>query len=85
VTCFATLFLRKSARFHDKKTLDLQKTLDYRYVTDLSDYKKIGVVFKNRRVFDEPSIFIYLFQTRWSTEHTHTRVQRIILLRLKIF
>jgi len=49
-------------------------------VTDLSDYKKIGDVpggcFMN-------IIYIYLSQTRWSTEHTHT--QTIILLHLKIF
>jgi len=38
-------------------------------VTGLSDYKKIGVVLKNKRVFDEH--FISLSQTRWSIEHTH--------------
>ena len=43
-------------------------------MTDLSDYKKIGVVHKNRRVFGERYIFIYLSQTRWSTEHTHARI-----------
>jgi len=43
-------------------------------VTDLSDYKKIGVVglLKNRQVFDQHYIFIYLSQTRWSIENTHT-------------
>ena len=29
-------------------------------MTDLSDYKKIGVVLKNRWVFDEHCIFTYL-------------------------
>jgi len=38
----------------------------------LSDDKKIGVVFKNRRVFDEHYVFIYLIQTRWSIERRHT-------------
>jgi len=35
------------------------KTLDYKYVTDLSDYKKIDVVLKSRQVFDEHYVFIY--------------------------
>jgi len=35
----------------------ITKTLDYKYLTDLSNYKKIGVVLKNRRVFDEHYIF----------------------------
>jgi len=52
-------------------------------MTDLSGDKKNSVVLKNRRVFDEHYIFIYLTQTRWSTELTHT--QTIILLRLKTF
>jgi len=47
----------------------------------LSDYKKIYVVLKNRRVFDEHHMFIYLSQTRWSVEH----MQTIILLRFKYF
>jgi len=29
----------------------------------LSDYKKIGVVFEHKRVFDDIYIFIYLSQT----------------------
>jgi len=48
--------LRKSTRFHDKKTLD------YKYLTGWSDYKKIGVR-ENSRVFDEHYIFIYVSQT----------------------
>jgi len=67
----ATLLLRKSTRLHDEKNLDSQKILDYKYVTDMSDYKKIGDVHKNRQEFDEHYIFIYLSQTRPSTEHTH--------------
>jgi len=59
----------------------IKKTLDYKYVTDLSDYKKIDVVLKNRPVFDEHYIFVYLSQTRWSVEHTQT----MILLRFKYF
>ena len=39
------------------KTLDLHKTLDYKYVTDLSDYKTIGVVLESRRVFR--TLYIY--------------------------
>jgi len=39
------------------KTLDLHKTLDYKYVTDLSDYKKIGVVLQSRWVFR--TLYIY--------------------------
>jgi len=35
------------------------------------------MLYKNRRVFDEHYIFIYLSQTRWSVEH----MQTIILLR----
>jgi len=31
---------------HKKK-----KTLDHKYMTDLSDYKKIGVALRSRRVF----------------------------------
>jgi len=50
-------------------------------MTDLLDYKKIDVVLKNRRVFDEHYIFIYLSQARWSVEHTQT----IILWRFKYF
>ena len=66
------LLLRKSTTFHDKKTLDLKKALDDKYMTNLSNYKKIAVVFKNRRAFtdDEHYIFICLPQTRWSIEHT---------------
>jgi len=30
-----------------------KKTLDYKHVTDVLDYDKIGVELKNRRVFDE--------------------------------
>jgi len=45
--------LRKSTKIHDKKQQIHKKTLDYRHVTDVFDYKKIGVVLKNRRVFDE--------------------------------
>jgi len=30
VTTVATLWLQKSTRFHDKKTLDSQKKLDYK-------------------------------------------------------
>jgi len=43
-------------------------------VADLSDYKKISVVLKNRQVFDEHYIFICLSQTRWSIEHTHKQL-----------
>jgi len=50
-----------------------KKTLDYKYVTDLSDYTKIGVVglLKNRRIYGKRYIFNYLSQTRWSIEHTN--------------
>jgi len=42
-------------------------------LTDLSDYKKIGIVHKNRQVFDEHYIFIFWSQTRWSMEHSRNR------------
>jgi len=32
---------------------------------------KIGVVLRNKRVLTNIIIFIYLYQTRWSVEHTH--------------
>jgi len=38
------MLLRKSTGFHDKNTRFTQKTQDYKYVTDLSEFKKIGVV-----------------------------------------
>jgi len=50
-------------------------------VTDSSDHKKIDVLLKNKRVFDDHYRFIYLSQTRWSVEHTQT----IILLCFKYF
>jgi len=40
------------------KTIDSQKTPDYKHMTDLSDYKKIGVVLKNRWVLDEHYILL---------------------------
>jgi len=36
-----------------KNTRFTKIPLDYKYVTNLSDFKKIGVVLKNRLVFDE--------------------------------
>jgi len=36
-----------------KNTNFTQKTLDYKYVTDLTDCKKISVVLKNKQVLDE--------------------------------
>ena len=54
------------------KVLDFMIKKHYKYMTDLLDYKKIDVVLKNRRVFDEHYIFIYLSQARWSVEHTQT-------------
>jgi len=54
-------------------------------MTDLSDYKKIGVVFKNKWMFNEHYIFIYLSQTRWSMQHCpHTR-KRLSFPTLKTF
>jgi len=38
--------MMKKCRFTKTK-----KTLDHKYMTDLSDYKKIGVVLRSRRVF----------------------------------
>jgi len=66
--------LHKSTRFHDKDTLD------HKYETDLLDYKKIGVVLKNRWVFEH---YMYLFVSDQMALRTHA--QTIILLRLKIF
>jgi len=60
-----------------KNTRFTKKILDYKYVTDLSNYKKTDVILKNRQVFDEHYILISLSQTRWSAEHMKT----IILLR----
>jgi len=53
-------------------------------VRDLSDYEKIGVVqyLKNRGVFDENTVSIYLPQTKWSMGHTQ---KMIVFLLLKIF
>ena len=80
----ATLLLLKNARFHDEKTLDSPKALDHKYVIYLSDYKRIDVYRKNRRVFDEHYIFIYLPQTRWSMEYTRTR-KHLFFYALKFF
>jgi len=51
--------LRKSTRFNDEKNVDSQKkeTLDQKYMTDLSDYKKIGVVLRSNRVFR--TLYVY--------------------------
>jgi len=34
-----------------------EKTLKYKYVTDLSDYKKLGALLRNRPMFDEHCIY----------------------------
>jgi len=40
-----------------KNRLKKKKTLIHKFVTDLSDYKKIGVVLRRRRVFR--TLYIY--------------------------
>jgi len=84
MTSVATLLLRKSTRFHDKKTLDSQKTLDCKYVTDLSDYKKIGFELKNRQVFGE-HYTVYLFVSEQIVHRTHTRKRLTYSFTPKIF
>ena len=44
----------------------------HKYMTDLSDYKKIGVVLKNRQVLDEHHTFICLYQMVQTVERRHT-------------
>jgi len=61
--------------FMKKKTIGHKKTLDYKCVTDFSDYKKIGVVLKNRLpLFHEHYILIVSDHQMVDRTRTHKQL-----------